>query len=712
MAKSKKDSTEIKRNIPDVTLFTAQTTENMSDKQAISDEGEIEKTSKEIKQSDTKSNTRKNKAISKYLNQDPKDIPFEILRESVSKTSSSSMAEESNLSIREEQSTDEKYNKETDSQEASQIEVGTGDELDENSDTSILSSNLLNKTTEGITSKTEDEEFRNQADQSKVILKEKFNKSVTFDPDKPIYFEIHKGNIYHYFSKAILAPSKYLSNRAFSDLQSAHGGQLILSNTASNSDPEMVLLKLRLSKVQLRNLTIHENIALMANPLPITCVESIIVKNKELKDTILNDAALFDGGFIPESFFSIETIKSIKPEASNLIPDEDDLNLSFKIDKFDRILGLLAFLRNYNLLTSKGTGVYKSISDHFFLAMQAVDHEFGSAILSNSHLSEFYGYLFNENCPDDKPLLKWIFSRLIIPENFNDIDLKDFMHLFAKVKDEAIPIERMREINTNLKDAIKRKSTLRLVDGISAKSTSLLPLYIFTYLRNYAQENNILIARRDVISQTSNAFGEYAFGLLGYFYGYAALANSEERINEMSEAASYAVSVKEKPVIKFKIEKAFDSTVIDIIFNHIFGGVELERVSFKGILLEERQNTSADARKLVIVRRAEIIGETYEYIKVKTLVSELDTLISQINKADDWIGYHSELGFLCQKLSMVPEVSAITAKKIFTHGLAETLREMRFSKTELVERLRHPSMKIKTEELYMRISLAKESKEL
>jgi hypothetical protein len=41
-----------------------------------------------------------------------------------------------------------------------------------------------------------------------------------FDFKKPLYIEIHRGNIFHYFASGLITPSKYISNRAFPDLQS------------------------------------------------------------------------------------------------------------------------------------------------------------------------------------------------------------------------------------------------------------------------------------------------------------------------------------------------------------------------------------------------------------------------------------------------------------------------------------------------------------
>ncbi|MCX2485703.1 hypothetical protein [Pedobacter sp. MR2016-24] len=710
MAKSsKKDNQGTEETPSDGHLFSSQDLDKLIHQQGSPSEQSDQEKRQKGKMGVAKSADRKGgKAYTKALQQNPKDIPLEFAGENTSGESiSGAFAAEPVQFSREENAAGKSAGLHIDIEDETQREAQASEwTFPRNSISSI---------------EAPANEIRNENHATTSLkipeVKDELRGSIEtpnaegFDPDKPIYLEIHRANIYHYFSRGMLLPSCYFSNRAFSDLQSVDSHQLILANSASTGDTEMVLMEVLLQAQQLSQLSLNGRIALMDFPLPITNVKTIITRDEKVKATILSDAGLFDGGFIPENLISIAQVQVGKLDFENLKSSKKAEDYSRRIDKFDRILGLLAYIKNYSYLTSSSTGIYKSIADHFFLAMQAIEPAFGSSIVSNPNLSEFYSFLFNENCPDDKPLLKWLFSRIQTDENFNDRDVKEFMGILANIKDEAIPQDRLREVNSNLRDAIKRKTAIRLVEGITAKSTSILPLYIFAYLRNYAQQSNLLIARRDITGQHSSAYGEYAFGLLGYFYGYAAQSNSEERLSTISAAAAQAVTVKRKPEIKFR-DNTFDRAVIDIVFNYVFPIAITNQENLNGVLIEEKHMNSADREKEIAIRIVEILSETYEMIQVKSIVSELDTLIAQISKAEVWIRYHSELGFLCQKLLMVPEFSANAARRLLSQGLTEALTELRFSKAELIEKLKQPTMKIKTEELRIRISLARENKEL
>ena len=535
-----------------------------------------------------------------------------------------------------------------------------------------------------------------------------------FNPSGIIYLEIHKGNIYHYFSKAIISPSIYFDNRTFSDAQSAYPDQLILSNTALSTDEDMILLELRLSQSQKGALAPRGSIALIDFSIPTTHIAAVLVRTEKIRETILNDASLFDGGFIPEELVQLAPELSVrKIDLSEYKVEKKGPIYADKLTKFDKILGLLAFLRNYAYLTSGSSGTYKTISDHFFLAMQAIEPAFGKTVLSNNSLSEFYTYLFQGDCPQDKVLLKWLFDRISVGENFNDEDLKNFLSTYIHSGDDSISLAKLKDINMALRDAIKRKTALKLIQQLpSGKSTAILPLYIFAYLRNYAQQNNILISRRDIMGQHSNAYGEYAFALLGYFYGYGLLSNSEERISQISEPASISRTAKVKPEIKFKIDQAFDRKVIDTVFDYVFSSVMIPQQGIEGTIVEDNHIVNNERKIEIALRRINILDLEYEQIKIRSLIPDIEGLINQLSRAAEKIGYHSELGFLCQKLGLLPELSPSGSKSMISGGVFEALKQAFFLKNELIQRLKTAPDSIRPEELQARLNLAKENKEL
>jgi hypothetical protein len=372
-----------------------------------------------------------------------------------------------------------------------------------------------------------------------------------FDFKKPLYIEIHRGNIFHYFASGLITPSKYISNRAFPDLQSIQNDALLVGNGCSNSESEdLVLLEIQISESEKNAFVVSDNFAFLFQPLPTSRIKNIYVTNESVRSTILSDSLVFDGGYIPENL--IKVVLPIKLEKNKYDTSEntvlDKLDYTTKVNKFDRTLGLLAFIRNYNLLLSDKTNSYKTLPNHFFYAVQAIDSSFGADIVPNNIISEFYSWLFNDNCPQDKQLLKWLFERLYVFNNFNDSDTKEFESIFNRNSNDLENEKTIRQVFFGLTKNMERKSVLETIESI--KSKSALPLYLFSFLRNYANLNSIEIARRDITSVYSPQYGEYAFALLGYFIGYKNLRNSDERISNTNSILKLLGNVPAKPPIK------------------------------------------------------------------------------------------------------------------------------------------------------------------
>jgi hypothetical protein len=529
-----------------------------------------------------------------------------------------------------------------------------------------------------------------------------------FDFKKPVYIEIHKGNIFHYFASGLITPSKYISNRAFPDMQSIQNDALLLANTCSLSDSEeMILLEIRIVESEKKLITVKNNLAFLFQPIPTSRIKNIFVKNENIRKTILGDSLVFDGGYIPETLISASfpnRLEKNKFEVSENIA-LDKVDYSSKVAKFDRILGLLAFLRNYNLLLSEKTESYKTLPNHFFYAIQAIDSSFGKEIIPNNIISEFYSYLFNSNCPSDKQLLKWIFERLQVLDNFNDTDTKEFETLLNKNSNDLENEKAIRQVFFSLSKNMERKGALEIVDNI--KSKSALPLYLFSYLRNYANLNSIEIARRDIPSIYSSQFGEYAFALLGYFFGYKNLRNTDERISNTNPILKKLNSIPSKPPIKFQLTTEFDYLILELVYNQSFYGnisqLKLADLKIENVPSEKLSNSNFEFTDYKIKEQL-LHGKLYQSVSD----SFTETLLL-LNKLPKDIPLLSEFGWYCYKLSI--KMKPVNLNDI-SFSLTSIIKLIGYSKEDLIQHIETNKRKIDTDELKARISISQKSKEL
>ncbi len=587
-------------------------------------------------------------------------------------------------------------------------------------DNSIVTETVLSKVTEDKLMEIE-LELNNQIDYENSIQgKENPNvkgekskvENSSFSPfnfKKPLFIEIHRGNIFHYFASGLITPSKYISNRAFPDLQSIQNDALLVGNGCSNSESEdLVLLEIQISENEKSAFVAKENFAFLFQPLPISRIKNIFVKNESVKNTIIGDSLVFDGGYIPEIL--IKTTLPFKIEknkydiSESIVLDKEDY--TFKVNKFDRTLGLLAFIRNYNILLSEKTNSYKTLPNHFFYAIQAIDSTFGAEIVPNNIISEFYSWLFNDNCPQDKQLLKWLFERLYILNNFNDNDTKEFESLFNRNSNDLENEKTIRQVFVGLSKNMERKAVLEIIETM--KSKSALPLYLFSFLRNYANLNSIEIARRDITSVYSTQFGEYAFALLGYFLGYKNLRNTDERISNTNSILKQLGNVPAKPPIKFQLTTEFDYLILELVYNHSFYGkvnsLSLSNISLENIVTEKKSTTNLDNSEYYI-------SETLLYGKLYQTVSDSWTiLIEKLNKyLPNDISLLSEFGWYCYKLGIKMKPFSFSD---IDFSIKSILKLFGYSKNDFLFFIETNKNRIDIDELKTRINLSQKNKEV
>lgn len=518
-----------------------------------------------------------------------------------------------------------------------------------------------------------------------------------FDIDKSVYIEIHSGNIFHYFSSGLVSPSKYVDRRAFPDLQTVNKDYLVLVNTYSHSSTEdHILLEIDLRGISRDSIVLCDNFALLETPIAVSKIKSITVQHSFIKDSIIKDAILFNGGFIPEHLITVG--KEVDKQQYDVHIDNtaDVANYAGKMDKFDRVLGLLAFLRNYDILISSKTKSYKTLPNHFFYAMQVLDESFGNEIIAKSTISEFYSFLFNDSCPPEKELLKWIFTRVNIDSNFTDDDTLEFGKLMEKVNDDAATIR--KKFIGFLSQNLERKKALTLID--EAKSKSQLQLYLFAFLRNYANLNNIEISRRDLESVYSTSFGEYAFAVLGYFYGYKNLNNTDERIN-LPNVIADLVSTN-KPAIKFQLTTKFDYQIFEYVYNFAFGKESENGKSFIRIpddLVDEKPVLKREIPNYRVFETM-IYGKRYLNLAFNDLFS---VILEDVLKLPEEIPLISDFGVFCYNARL--NIKPIYIMDI--HHAGSIYDRACFSRNDLYNYLKENRSSIDVKEIQMRLQLSK-----
>ncbi len=523
----------------------------------------------------------------------------------------------------------------------------------------------------------------------------KFTDDSIFSLTDNLYLEIHKSNLLQYFSAGCIFPSKYSSQKAFSDPQSINENGILISNGFMSNDKDHILIQIDAFVIDKTSLSVNGSFGLYCSIIPISRIIKLYVHDNETKRKTLDDSLIRDAGFIPDTLIEVgfpTNIAKVSFVEFNIAPQ----NLESQINKFDKILGLIAGARNFNLLTYNQTGKFKTISDHSLYAMQGIEETFGIEIVNSGHLSDYYKWLFTNSCPSDRPLLQWLFKRVYNYANFTDSDTSEFESLCEKTNSFLGEEKQVKDIFSALRKSLERKKAMNNILLLQSKNS--LALYVFAYLRNFGTSQNPELPRVELVNSKINKFSEYAFATLNFFFGYKQLRNSEDRILISDDTLKKAIKIPNKPTIKFELSTEFDYRIIDSVFNFVFGIKNTELVKQVNISVE--QGSTSISIEGYDCFSTVIFGKLYHRI----LKSDIE---DQLKKLPNEITIFSEFGLVCHRLGL----------KRYLIGLEELignpkaiLRFVYYSKSDLIDAIR--ANKIDTEEIKHRIVLSQKHKEL
>lgn len=353
--------------------------------------------------------------------------------------------------------------------------------------------------------------------------------------ENSFYIPINSGSLAHYFSKAIILPAKYFTNKP-DDIQNRFANSLLLSESkwVRNSDCSIEVV---LTDTEVKDLSkVSEHFFLYNTPIPISRVKSVYFLDAKQKETTIwninNGAA-----FIPESIVSVE--KSIDFEvlldteinAGNEYKSTSEL--SDKIKRFDIILGGFAFMR-------LGGKSFMNYSENYFSTLsyfnKLIEEQTQNAAKEKGlKFSNKYTGLFSKHESEWSKWQQYIYQNL------------DAQEIEALADKEGIKVE--------------KKLGLLRIDSINPSSH----LYELAILATYGDRKNK--SADNLVTDLTNGtiFPEKAEDvsiLFGLNNGYSKLRNK------------YKGQVKDSNV-KFTLESKLDYYIIESIYQFVFNSSKL-----------------------------------------------------------------------------------------------------------------------------------------
>lgn len=348
--------------------------------------------------------------------------------------------------------------------------------------------------------------------------------------ENSFYIPINSGSLAHYFSKAIILPAKYFTNKP-DDIQNRFADSLLLSESkwVRNSDCSIQVV---LTDTEAKELSkVSDHFFLYNTPIPISRVKSVCFLDAKQKETTIwninNGAA-----FIPESIVSVEKNRDVEVLSDSEINSGNQFKttseLSDKIKRFDIILGGFAFMR-------LGGKSFMNYSENYFSTLSYFnklieEQTLNAAKEKGLEFSSKYTGLFSKQESEWSKWQQYIYQNL------------DAQEIEALADKEGVKVE--------------KKLGLLKIDSINPNSH----LYELAILATYGDRKNKSVDNLVTDLTNGTIFQEKAEDvsiLFGLNNGYSQLRNK------------YKGTIKDSNV-KFTLESKLDYYIIESIYQFVF----------------------------------------------------------------------------------------------------------------------------------------------
>jgi hypothetical protein len=472
--------------------------------------------------------------------------------------------------------------------------------------------------------------------------------SPAFSFKKPIYLQIHRQNLYHYFSTGLISPSKYEKNRPQPDIQSIFKDSLQLSNGLLDELKSTdALLELSISTVEEKELNIISSIALLSKPIPVSRIKTIYVKSKKDKEDVLAIAKTSDAGIIPDSL-----VVAHFPEAELIIQEEplyieqSQIDYKDKINEFDRVLGSYAFVNNIALLYTNKTHTYANYSDHYLGYVKLLLNDASIPSDTNGRQYNYYKQLIGIKCQEENTVLKWLFKRASEDSNFTSVDIVEFGNVLLKNHPDSNFQKAGKEALAILNDGIKRKTAHKFIAEIRHSDKVYLYIFSFLYLYGNKSAEDRTNSRIGLPNEATAHYAELIFALLGYFYGYTLLRNKDESQTYIDSIIYDFAKNFDRPSLKFELTTLFDYYLIEAVYQYVFNeNISTNKFDYINATLDQQKRieypNTPEGYEFSIT---EIFGKQFYKLKKKSKAEEALKKLSVLPEA---IPVISEIGLYC-----------------------------------------------------------------
>ncbi|WP_026966937.1 hypothetical protein [Algoriphagus terrigena] len=387
--------------------------------------------------------------------------------------------------------------------------------------------------------------------------------------------QINKSNLLDYFGNALIYPINYETRelargQRTKDIQQFSPNNILISDGFTDEPTEQqVLLEVSLTEFDKQSLIgLHEKVHLLPYALPISRVNKIYFKSKESQENSIASASTFQDAFLPIHLFDIwnETIENritiVREIHAVEIPTKQLLKTDKK-DKFNRILGMLAFMKNAELYYTNETYTLNTYSEAYFQVLKEINSYFEIPEITkiDETIRQYYLAFINPKNSSSNKILEKTVNAIYHNEVFRKNIFKQIL---------GTPSQEIQDIFTLL---VSDKT----LDAIQRMKTPELILIAFLYRfrdidgsDKYAFKEQLpyLVNRKSLKTARTLSRASIALAVLGLYYGYRSLPKDEAI--KLNDAYFASFSENGNFNIKYKLDNLLDRITIESVYQYCF----------------------------------------------------------------------------------------------------------------------------------------------
>jgi hypothetical protein len=404
------------------------------------------------------------------------------------------------------------------------------------------------------------------------------------DGDSPLYLQLHIENLAIYLNCGLFYPvaweqdAIYKENReARPDILSKFPNYLVFSPGVITAFRERdILLEIVLTPQEKGQLEVIGPCLLYPDALPISRIKQIMFSSEAAQIDYLASRAIFDDFFFPESLIvakSRSLSNNALPTINGELPATDSAEFISRAIRFNKILGMLAFMKNASLLRANYTRKLVDWDFSFLTALALINGAISPVVATNTYIFRTSLVFELTAAPDDtserRKLLHDIITHIYADEIFTYEWAVKTLTKYPGLHQFVLPFEDLQA-----EGITSFKSVINYFRKQDPRPDFNLPLILLVLLSKF---NNRDRAHTDKQAVRNYFFQEEAIteseasvctAILGLYYGYQSMVRDDKNFKLTDRF--FSTLAPDINRIKFQLDSFLDRFVIESVFQYAY----------------------------------------------------------------------------------------------------------------------------------------------